>query len=194
MSYHIYTTNGIILKRTAFAEANVFLHILTEDLGLIVASAQSARLAKSKLSGGLQEYSLVTISCVKGKNGWKVTSVLGRKNIFFNCPQYSQRILAQVGLVLLKMIPGVEPHRDIFETVSSGFEFLPSVPEEKISFFEILIVLRILYHLGYVVSDDRTKTFLQNTSDWNDNLLDTISLQKKEVVGLINKAFEESQL
>jgi recombinational DNA repair protein (RecF pathway) len=69
MSYHVYTTEGIILKRTPFGEANILLHIFTKDLGLIIASARSARLSVSKLRTALQEGSFVIISCVKGKGG-----------------------------------------------------------------------------------------------------------------------------
>ncbi len=61
MSYHIYTTDGIVLKRTAYGEANIFVHVLTHDLGLIIASVQSARLSTSKLNSALSEYTFVSV-------------------------------------------------------------------------------------------------------------------------------------
>src|SRR3954468_15203265 len=104
MSYHIYTTNGIILKRTPFGEANILLHILTEDFGLIMASARSARLSVSKLRTTLQEYSFVSVSCIKGKNGWKITNAVDKGNFYFEYPDYTHKVLAQISSVLLKMI------------------------------------------------------------------------------------------
>src|SRR3989344_1897416 len=140
MSYHIYTTEGIILKRTPFGEANVALHILTEHFGLIIASARSARLSVSKLRPALQEYTLGSVSCVKGKNGWKVTNVVERGNFFFEYPKYCHRTLAQISSVLLQMITGESPHPEIFQTVKTGFEFLKSLKEADISSLETLMV------------------------------------------------------
>jgi len=204
MSYHIYTTDAIILKRTPIGEANAYFHILTEDFGLIIASAQAVRKSISKLRPALQEYSLVSISCVKGKNGWKVTNVVEKNNLFFSVPVFARHVMAQVVSVILKMIPGEASHPEIFQTVRTGFEFLVSVAnqsaearakaERDIPNFECLIVLRILYHLGYVVWGDHTKEFLKNTQEWNDDILNNISVQKKEVIALINKALEASQL
>ena len=131
MSYHIYTTDGIILKRTPFGEANILLHILTEDLGLIMASARSARLSVSKLRPALQEYAYVSVSCIKGKNGWKITNVVEKGSFYFDMPEHSHKVLAQVVWVLLKMIQGESVHPEIFQTVKSGFEFLKSLSEKE---------------------------------------------------------------
>ena len=198
MSYHIYTTDGIILKRTPIGEANAYFHILTEDFGLIIASAQAVRKSISKLRPALQEYTLVSVSCVKGKNGWKVTNVIEKNNFFFSTQTNGQRVVAQVVSVILKMIPGEAPHPEIFQTVRTGFVRLTDGSadevENNISNIEILMVLRVLYHLGYVVSDNHTKEFLKNTEEWDDSVLNDISAQRREVITLINKALEASQL
>jgi DNA repair protein RecO len=194
VSYHIYTTDGIILKRAPYGEANLMLYILTEDLGLIVASAQAVRKLSSKLRGAIQEYTLALVSCVKGKNGWRITNASAKEDLFPQVSSSGRKVVAQIVSVLLKMIPGEAPHPEIFRTVKTGFEHLKEIPEKNIPNFECLIVLRILYHLGYVVSDSDTEKFLYNTNEWNENLFNQISAQKREVVGLINKALEASQL
>ena len=208
MSYHIYTTNGIILKRTPFGEANVLLHILTEDLGLIMASAQAARLLNSKLGPALQEHAFISLSCIKSKNGWKITSVVEEESFFSSLPQYSKKVVAQIGSLLLKMITGESPHPEIFQTVQSGFKFLKSLSEKDIPNFEILAVLRILHQLGYVASG-ATHTqgnpvyinsainkdiFLSNPKEWSDELLQKVSDNKPTLVSLINKGLKESHL
>ncbi|MFA5888932.1 MAG: recombination protein O N-terminal domain-containing protein [Candidatus Paceibacterota bacterium] len=194
MSYHIYTTDGIILKRKTFGEANVLLHVLTYDLGLIIASAQGARLSSSKLRSALQEYTLNSISCVKGKNGWKMTNAVEKENFFFNYPAYSHKTLSQVGFVLLKMIPGESPHKEIFQTIKTGFEFLKFLPEKHVSDFEVLIVLRILHQLGYVENKKDTDSFLENNEEWNELILEKVLKNKKNIIPIINKALKESQL
>ena len=201
MSYHIYTTDGIILKRTAFGEANVLLHILTNELGLIMASARSARLSVSKLGPALQEYAHISVSCIKGKNGWKVTNVVEKGSFYFEYPEYSHQVVAQVATLLLKMITGEAPHPEIFQTVQSGFEFLKNVLQKDISNFETLMVLRILYELGYVSSHTHTQgnpvyveVFLKNVTEWNSELLEEVAENKLVLVSLINKGLKESHL
>jgi DNA repair protein RecO (recombination protein O) len=194
MSYHIYTTDGIVLRRSIFGEADIMLHVLTLDFGLILASARSARSAKSKLRFALQEYELVSLSCIKGKNGWKITNVVGKGNFYFESPEYSHKVLARVSKVLLQMIQGESPHPEIFETVQTGFEFLKKLPEKNITAFEILAVLRILFGLGYVVRDEVTEEFLNDCQNWSIVLLDQITIKKEKIVGLINKALKESHL
>lgn len=194
MSYHIYTSDGIILKRTPFGEANILLHILTEDLGLIIASARSARLSASKLRSALQEYAHISVSCVKGKNGWKVTNVVEKGSFFFEYEEYLHKTVSQVAFLLLKMIQGETPHPEIFQTVKTGFEFLKNVSEKDILNFETLTVLRVLFQLGYVVRDSVTEIFLKNTVEWNNELLEKVGENKTNIIGIINKALTESHL
>lgn len=194
MSYHIYTTDGIILKRIPFGEANILLHILTADFGLIVASARSARLSSSKLRSALQEYAHVSVSCVKGKGGWKITNVVEKGSFFFEYDEHFHKTVSQIASVLLQMIQGESPHPEIFQTVKTGFEFLKSLNEKDISNFETLLVLRVLFELGYVVKDLETEIFLNDTVEWENELLEKIGENKIEIVGLINKALKESHL
>src|ERR1039458_3217820 len=121
MSYHIYTSDGIVLKRNNFGESNALFFILTADLGLIMASAQAVRESASKLSSTLQEYSLCSVSCVKGKNGWKITNAIAKENFFFEKSPAIQKLVSQIATVLTRMMPGEEKHREVFSVVSDGF-------------------------------------------------------------------------
>lgn len=194
MSYHIYTTDGIILKRRALGEADIVLYVLTYDFGLIIASAKSARVSSSKLRSALQEYSNVSLSCIKAKNGWKITNVVEKSNFYFGFPEYTHKVLAQVSSVLLKMIQGESPNPEVFRTVKSGFEFLKSVEEKNILNFEMLMVLRILKELGYVVTNSDTEIFLSNIEEWGTEIFEKINEKKSVIVEIINKALKESQL
>ncbi len=192
MSYHIYTTDGIILKRTPFGEANILVHVLTHDLGLIMCSARSARLYVSKLRPALQEYAHVSISCIKGKGGWKITNVVSKGSFYYDYPEYSHKVISQVTFVLMQMIQGETPQKELFDIVRNGFEFLKQVPKDFIMEFETLVVLRILNELGYVVKDSQTEVFLDN--DWNQSLLNSVKDNKINIVAVINKALRASHL
>ncbi len=193
MSYHIYTTDSIILKRTGSGEADISLHILTRDLGLIIASARSARLGVSKLRSGLQEYSTAKISVIKSKNGWKITNVVDTDNFFFSTSVYSRKLLAQISLVLTKMIVGEYPQKDIYELVYKSFTALDKIEKEDLPALEALTVLRVLYLLGYVEGGEVVSKFLQD-SEFEKEVLDDVNMHKKEIVFVINKALKESQL
>jgi len=193
MSYHMYTTEGIILRRQATGEANALLYILTRDLGLIVASAQAVRVASSKLRPAIQEYTYGLFACVKGKSGWKATNAVEKQNFFFSSPQYARRVLARAASVLQQMIPGEDPHPEIFEVVVSGFRSLGTTVSEDLAAFECLLMFRILYLLGYVEKNADTENFLSDTSDW-DSLLSEMKKEQARIVDLINKGMKASQL
>jgi len=188
MSYHKYSTEGIILKRLAMGESNVVVYVLTLDFGLIIASAQSARLQKSKLRPALVEWTHSAIAAVKGKNGWKITDAEAKENFFAFSPT-----LARISSILLKMIAGEVSHPEIFRIVFSGLQFLKTVEEKDVPDFEILIVLRILKELGYV-STDGIEEFVEKPDDWSYEILKKVFLKKTFFIKRINKGLKESQL
>ncbi|MES3004943.1 MAG: recombination protein O N-terminal domain-containing protein [Patescibacteria group bacterium] len=193
MSYHIYTTEGIVLKRMGSGEADVSVYLLTQDLGLVMAKAKSARLSASKLRSGLEEYTSGTFSLIKSKNGWKITNVVEKENFFFSTPVYSRKLLAQISAVLIKMIAGEYPQHDIYELVHKSFGFLKGADPEDLPGLEVLTVLRVLNLLGYVEGGVNLDRFLQDSEFSKDVISETI-LGKRELVFVINKALKESQL
>jgi len=211
MSYHIYTTDGIILKRKNFGESNSLFYVLTKDLGLVIVSAQAVRSSASKLSPALQEFSLSSISCVKGKNGWKMTNAIAKENFYFNRPSFSQRLVCQIAEVLVRMMPGEQAHPEIFSLVQSGFAHLSEVlakpsdssvarsdevgfREKEILDFECLLMLRILYLLGYVDKNKQTEKFLLPILEWNKSILMEVSFVKPVLIEKINLGLKESHL
>jgi DNA repair protein RecO len=193
MSYHIYTTEGIILKRAPFGEANLLLYILTSELGLIIASARSARVSASKLRPALQEYAHVTVSCVKGKGGWKVTNVASIENYFFESPEYTHKVLAQIVTLLIKMMPGEQSHQAVFTLAKSAFGEIKNIEKESIESFEMLVVLRVMFELGYVAKNSDIEIFMKD-NNWDNNILKEVSISRNILIAVINKAIKESQL
>ncbi len=201
MSYHIYTTEGIILKCTPYGEANFLVHVLSEDLGLIFVSAQSVRTSLSKLRSGLVQYSLGKISVLHGKNGWKTTGMMTERNFFFDVEtkdsEEKNKSMARIVNLILNMIPGETPHPEIFHTVKNGWVYLITVTVEEVATVESIIVLRILYHLGYVVRDNETEIFLGPNTDsieWNTDLLRHANNVRQRLIAIINLGLASSNL
>lgn len=60
-------TTGIILNRTEFGEADRIISLLTPDNGKLRLMAKGVRRAKSKLAGGIELFSVSTITFIKGR-------------------------------------------------------------------------------------------------------------------------------
>lgn len=133
MSYHIYSTKGIILSSRPIGEADRIYSILTRDFGLIRAKCIGVRKSASKLRGSLEPVSLSNVSLVRGKEFWRLTSSELIRNFKKSKP-----------LVLLeKLVAGESPNPELFDAV-----------ENYIESDEITLVAHILYHLGYLNKSD----------------------------------------
>lgn len=137
MSYHIYTTKGLVLAAYPLREADRTYAILTRDLGLIHASATGVRKEGSKLRGSLEPLIISNISLVRGKEYWRITSA-----------EPLQKIEATPALVrplalLQKLVHGEEIHPELFDAV-----------EKHLASDEATLAAHILYHLGYLKRED----------------------------------------
>ena len=165
MSYHIYTTKGIVLSERAVGEADRIYTILTRDLGKLQAQAIGVRKGVSKMRGSIEPFSLANISFVKGKNYWRLTSA-----------ESIQKIPALPSItnpfsLIEKLIQGEDPHPELFDVVE---QFILS-PESRDEMFEIHLVSQILFHLGYLKKAD-------------------LGLDKKSLIKAINNGIQSSHL
>lgn len=60
-------TKAIVLKRTNYSEADRIVRLITADSGKISVIAKGVRRVRSKLSGGIELFSICDISVVKGR-------------------------------------------------------------------------------------------------------------------------------
>jgi len=77
-----YRTNGVIIKRKNFGEADRILTIFTKHYGKISAIAKGVRKISSRRGGSLELFCLVKIYLVRGKNLDIVTEVEVEKSYF----------------------------------------------------------------------------------------------------------------
>ena len=146
MSYHIYTTKGVVLSERGVGEADRIYNILTRDLGKLQARAVGVRKNTSKLLGNIEPFSLSSISFVKGKEFWRLTSAEFLQNI-----STSPSVLRPLALVE-KLVQGESPHPELFDAIEKCALSIESRDE----MFEIRMVSQILFHLGYLKDTDLT--------------------------------------
>ncbi|MDP6387943.1 MAG: DNA repair protein RecO [Candidatus Pacebacteria bacterium] len=193
----LYNTQCIVLGGTDAGEGSKYISLFTKDIGLVRAVAKSVREEKSKLRYSLQDFSVGEATLVRGKDVWRIT---GARQIYsINRALRSEReklyAVVQILGLLQKLLHGEEKNDYLFNAVSFGLEF---VKENKINTdilksFEHLIVLRILYSLGYIAKKDNFVELLRSTQI-NEGLLENTLSMRKEIIFSINRAFKEAHL
>ena len=201
--HQIYQTEGIVLKSLDFGEANKYLLIFTKEFGLIKVTAQGLRNVSSKLRYGLQEFSVAQLSLVKGRGPWRLTNSFCDENLYFSTFKDTNKVfvLKSVLDLLVQLLPGQDKNEDLYNTVMTALFFLKenNLKEGEVRSFESIIVLRILYCLGYLDKDKEIRegvlysTFL-GLEEWDISLLLKMREDRKRVIYHINKSLQSSQL
>ncbi|MSR73212.1 hypothetical protein EXS61_01220 [Candidatus Parcubacteria bacterium] len=197
MAHHIYTTDGFVLSSHPFGEANLFFKVFTRDFGLVFASARSVREIKSKLRYGLADFCLSSISFVRGKHEWKITSALPKKNLHHKFAQNKHKFLvcAHALSLIKKLVAGEEKNTELFDIVQTGFDFIEKndFTEQELRSTECIMMLRIVHNLGYFMANSSLAPFI-DIVDWNKNLVLEMNNHRTTAVREINRAIKESQL
>ena len=165
MSYHIYTSRGIVLSERPMREADRIYTVMTRDLGLVRALATGVRKEQSKLRGSIEPFSLSALSFVKGKEYWRMTSAELIKRI---SPTPN---IARPLALLEKLIQGESSNPELFDDIEKNT--LSPGPHDEM--FEANMVSKILFHLGYLKKSDMT-------------------LDKKDLIIAINNGLQASHL
>jgi hypothetical protein len=208
MPHRIYTTAGFIIESRPYGEAGRMLTIFTRELGMVNAAAQGIRLGQSKLRYHAQNFSLAEFSLVRGRDLWRLVGAEKNDTLSNSDPLFI-RILT----ILRRLINGEEKNEALFEAVLALHDFLDDnfiKEEDKANPVDIstmtlmtfpaaepIIMLRILYHLGYISisAQPELAPFLADNS-FAPELLSKMSAfsTKSMAVKEINKALQESQL
>lgn len=191
--HHIYHTQGVILSSRNFGEAGKYYYMLTRDLGLIFVSAQGVRKMESKLRYVLQDGSYINVDLIRAKDFWKVTTASKRSELDGIVKERNKfHIFCNIGRLLKRLLPGEDINEELFSDFIKGLKILETSKQEEINNIEVMIVLRILYHLGYIgeegIANNLTKSPLEK------ELVFEVSKKRANILREINKALRETQL
>lgn len=146
---HRYDTRGIVLGRAPLGEANALVSVLTPDLGLVRARAQSVRSSGAKLAAALTTLTESSIILVRGKEGWRLAGAVPEEQWFGRIPaKESRERSARVAGLILRLVPGEAPDTELFMVMRAYLEALATLPDALHEAAEVLAVLRILKTLG----------------------------------------------
>lgn len=147
--YSITTTRAIVLKSFDSGEKDATISLFTKDLGQIYAKVSGIRDLNSKHRFALQEHSLVDVSLVSGKTGWKITSSNFIKSFYFETSEDEREVILKILNLVKRFYVGEEANEKIFDDLVFGFENL-SKEDRSIEEVEAEIVFNFLNDLGYI--------------------------------------------
>lgn len=194
MAHHIYTTSGIVVKSAPAGESNKFYRIFTRELGLVSATAQGVRQPLSKLRYSLQEYAMVEVSLVRGKEIWRITNAREEHMLYGVLSRTERLVVARIVSLVDRLVAGEEKHELLFDLISNAFRFLTgaSLTKEELRGFELVTVLSILTSLGYGTNNRLLMEYI--AMPFSPSVLAQVYTKEREAVEAINAALRESQL
>jgi DNA repair protein RecO (recombination protein O) len=200
MSHTLYSTECIVLGSIDSGEANRYISLFTKEMGFVRAVAKSVREERSKLRYSLQAFSFTNATLVRGREVWRITGAEEKYSLHHDLKHDSNKLFAitQILNLLNRLLHGEEKNDYLFNTLSDGLEYLRAnnMDEEAIKNFEHLIVLRMLYSLGYIAKEkekDNLAELLQLTVV-DEGLLIKTQSERKQVLFAINRALKEAHL
>lgn len=150
MAYATYTTKALVCGTFDRNTADRSYLLFTREAGMLYAAARSVREERSKQRYALQDFSLVRVSLVKGKAGWKIGSIEAQKNYYHDAvDKLARGSVVSVFRLLRRFLKGEEAARELFDYVLASLDEL--VEERKYrQFLQMVIQVHILAELGYV--------------------------------------------
>lgn len=198
MSYHLYHTDAFVIGGTPSGEGSRILTLFTRELGMISASARSVREERSKLRYCLQDFSLSEVTLVRGRDSWRITNASIIESVFRSFQESSKTLalFARVFRLLRRLLQGEGKNEPLFAAIVSAYSFLKnknSISLEQAN-IEIVLVLRILFLLGYLSPRSEFLPFISDVLLWDDNLVEIAGTFRSLAVADINHSLTESQL
>lgn len=118
-------TQGIILSRTDFGEADRIITLLTPDSGKLRLMARGVRRAKSKLAGGVELFSVSDITYIRGRG--EIGTLISARLVKHYGKIVHDVTRTMLGYELIKQLNKVtedEPETEYFTLLEQVFESL----------------------------------------------------------------------
>ena len=149
-------TEGIILSRTDYGEADRILTLLTPDHGKLRLMAKGVRRVKSKLAGGIELFSVSTITFVKGRGD--ISTLVSARLVKHYSHIVEDLDRTMLGYELIKQLnKATEDHPEpaYFTLLKEVFEALDdfSMPRELVQFWFAAQLLRLGGHTPNLQTD-----------------------------------------
>lgn len=136
---------------------------------MLWATARSVREERSKQRGALQEFSVIRVSMVRGKSGWRIGSVSAHGNAYQESDSRKKRgAVTGVIRLLRKYLHGEENQVKVFSDTEMVIQKIIASQDVEIDFWLAVFSLRLLNNLGYIAPDKSYDHLLE--SSWPEQV------------------------
>jgi len=181
MSYKTYTTDAIVCGSRESNTSDRAYILFTRDAGMLWANARSVREEKSKQRYALQDFSIIRVSLVRGKSGWRVGSVDAISNPFMEAGARGARAgLSAVIKLLRRFLHGEEAQTQIFDDAVMALTCIAVAEHDDIIDLQEQFTLRMLNWLGYIAPHESYDALLSDADPWS--LPGPISVEGKRAI------------
>lgn len=199
--HHIHHTEAIVLASYAKGEADKQISLYTRDLGLVRAEARGIRKMSSKLRFALQPYMVVQVDLINTRIAYRAGSTDLIQSL--NTPDMATLgLLHRITELLRRLVPEEEKNEALYDAIIEVMNFLSKKDKENltadtaksttdIASLELLAVLRILFHLGYITWNDE-RTLIREPI--TDEILQQVAIRRESLVKEVNKSLKETML
>lgn len=178
-----------MLGRSHVGEATTYVSVLTPELGLVHARAQSLRKPGAKLAAALTTFAESSVVLVHGKEGWRIAGAVLEENWFTRLVDLNARLAAgRVSGLLLRLVPGETHDPALFAVMRGFFDALAQLPGRAYE-AEVLAALRVLRALGLDAGE-----IPGDTTDFTAQVLDRVGETRTECIARINHGIAASGL
>lgn len=168
MAYQTYITEAIVCGSKDYQTSDRSFLLFTEEAGMLWATARSVRVEKSKQRYALQDFSIIRVSLIKGKSGWRIGSVEAISNPFMEAQTRSARASIQKTVKMMRrFLHGTEPYPLIYRDAVMALSCLEVAEGRDVIDLSDLFALRMLYNLGYIALDDSFKEIITSQDPWS---------------------------
>ena len=190
MSHVVYTTHALVLGSSQVQDADKLFWLLTEELGLVFASAKSVREETSKLRYALQDLSFVRVSLVRGRGLWRITGA--EEAQAQELTMDAAKTFGRVATLVRRVTPTDEGRSELFAIVRNARDVFTNNPD-KTELIESVTVARVLYRLGYLSCTEQFKGIV-DTTEFDEQTFARAERVAQQLVHDINAGLAESQL
>lgn len=162
MAYSTYITEALVCGVRDSKTSDRSYLLFTREAGMLFASARSVRKESSKQRYALQEFSLVRVSLIRGKSGWRIGSVESLYNYYDLAGSKDARgSVVDILRQLRRFVHGEAAAAELFDFVVEALSTVHKNVEQR-NFVDTVIKLRMLNFLGYVSKKEIPDVLLKN--------------------------------
>lgn len=182
MAYATYTTDAIVCGSKNSNTSDRSFLLFTREAGMLWASAKSVREEKSKQRYALQDFSIIRVSLVKGKTGWRIGSVEAISNPFMEAGAREARAgISSVLKLLRRFLHGEVSHAGVFDDAVLVLSCMTVAAVEDVVDLQDQFTLRALHALGYIAPHHSYVALLADPDPWS--VPREISPEAKKAIG-----------